>query len=566
MREDRGGSDTGLKDGDRVLDMRTLVTISARWRIAFFLVLAFAGPGVAQDGKEAPAAKAGLRLPAIFSDHMVLQRDMAVAVWGWAAAGEEVTVSAGGQSVNAKAGADGKWRVSLKPMAAAESTELVVKGKEKTITVKDVAVGEVWLASGQSNMRIPMSRNPEDFKKVEATAEDAGLRVFAPKERVAYVLQEDAIGVWVPSTTKSVKSYDFSAVGYTFARELRRTQKVPVGIIVAAVGGVPGVTYISPEGLEASDDPGLKACAAKYRRESAIVTKWLAEEAPAAMAKYLEEKALAIKNKTALPKGPVPPVVLPWSSGKTSMLYHGQLGPIQPYAMRGALWYQGENADGPTDYRKLLDALMVDWRKGFENPDLALLVVQITAQKPAFREKQLRFCQQTPKTGLAVINDTCTADEYVHPRYKETTGRRLSLLARGIVYGEKIVYSGPVYQAVKFEGQKAILSFTHVGEGLAAKVPVDPTKRVLTEADLGGDLGAKGGELRGFVIAGEDQKFVPAKAEIVGDTVVVSSEQVSKPAAVRYLWCEWPALWTDTTLYNKNGLPAPPFRTDDWRR
>jgi N-acetylglucosamine-6-sulfatase len=175
----------------------------------------------------------------------------------------------------------------------------------------------------------------------------------------------------------------------------------------------------------------------------------------------------------------------------------------------------------------------------------------------------LQFWQATPHTGLAVINDTCTANEYVHVKYKETAGRRLSLLARAIVYGEQVECSGPVYQSVKFDGAKATLTFTHVGDGLAAKVPVDPEALTLTAADLGGDLTAKGGELRGFTIAGADKKFVPARAEIQGDTVVVSSEQIANPVAVRYLWCRWPALWTDTTLYNKNGLPAPPFRTDD---
>lgn len=516
------------------------------------------------DAAEPATAAGKLRLAAIFSDHMVLQRDLPVPVWGWSEPGEDVTVSIAGQSSGAKAGADGKWKLSLKPLTAAESTELVVKGIDQMITVKDVAVGEVWLASGQSNMVIPMNRNSEDFEKIVATAEDPGLRVCVPKGNIAYVLQEDTSAAWVPSDSKSVKSYGFSAVGYTFGRELRRTQKVPVGIIIAAAGGVPGVTYLSPEAIAASSDPGLKACAERYQKERVIVTKWLAEEEPAAMAKFEAEKKLAVMNKTAIPKMPVPPVVLPWSEKKSSMLYHGQLGPIQPYAIRGALWYQGESPDGPKDYRALLDALVEDWRKRWNNPELALLVVQITGQSPAFREKQLQFWQATPHTGLAVINDTCTADEKVHVRYKETAGRRLSLLARGIVYGEKIEYSGPIYQSVKFDGPKAVVRFTHIGDGLAAKVPVDPTKKVLSEADLGGDLTAKGGELKGFTLAGEDKKFMPAKAEIVGDTVVISSDQVEKPVAVRYLWCEWPELWTATTLYNKNGLPASPFRSDSW--
>jgi sialate O-acetylesterase len=506
---------------------------------------------------------AELKLPAIFSDHMVLQRDLPVPVWGWAEPGEEVSVSIAGQSVSAKAGTDGKWKLSLKPLTATDSAEMVVKGRTKTLSVRDVAIGEVWLASGQSNMVTGVGRK-EDLEKVLPYAADPSLRVCSLAGNGSYVLQEDAPAKWIVSS-RDQKINNLSAVGYTFASHLRRALKVPVGIITAAVGGVSGVMYLSPEAMAASSDPGLKACAERYQKERAIFLHWKNEIEPVEMPKYLEAKEQAKKNNAPEPKMPRAAIGGPGYS-KPSMLYHGQLGPVIPYAIRGALWYQGENSEGPTDYRALLDALVADWRKQWNNPDLPLLVVQITAQKPEFREKQLQFWQATPNTGLAVINDTCTADEKLHVRYKETAGRRLSLIARAITYGEKIEYSGPVYQSVKFDGSKAVVSFTHLGDGLAAKVPVDPTTKVLSEADLGGDLTAKGGELKGFTLAGEDQKFVPAKAEIVGDTVVVSSDHVAQPVAVRYLWCEWPQLWTDTTLYNKSGLPAPPFRSDSWIR
>jgi sialate O-acetylesterase len=511
----------------------------------------------------AAPAPAELKLPAIFSDHMVLQRDLPVPVWGWADPGEEVTVSIAGQSVGAKAGTDGKWKLSLNPLKAVESTELVVKGNAKTLSVKDVAVGEVWLASGQSNMVVGIGQNKEDLEKVLPFANDPSLRICSLDRKGSYVLEEDTAAKWIVSS-KDVRINNLSAVGYSFASHLRRALKVPVGVIIAAVGGVPGIQYLSPEAIAASSDPGLKLCAEQYQKDRAAYIHWKTGIEPVEMPKYLAAKAEAQKNKTPLPRMPEPQI--PSTPITSSTLYHGQLGPIQPYAIRGALWYQGENASGPNDYWNLLDALVSDWRTRFNNPDLALLVVQITAQKPAFREKQLQFWQATPRTGLAVVNDTCTADEMLHVRYKETAGRRLSVIARTIVYGEKIEYSGPVYQSVKFDGPKAVVSFTHLGDGLAAKVPVDPTKTLLTEADLGGDLTAKGGELKGFALAGEDKKFVPAKAEIVGDTVVVSSDQVAKPVAVRYLWCEWPELWTGTTLYNKNGLPAPPFRSDSWIR
>ena len=537
------------------------MNMKLRESIVFLTGLLLATVAAAAD----PAAPANpeLRLPAIFSDHMVLQRDVPVPVWGWAMADEDVTVSIAGQSATAKAGADGKWKVSLKPLTVTDSTEFVVRGKDKSITVKDVAVGEVWLASGQSNMVIGIGQNKEDLDKVLPFANDPSLRVCWLERKGSYVLEEDTAAKWIVSS-KDGRMNNLSAVGYSFASHLRRAMKVPVGVIVAAVGGVSGIEYLSPEAIAASSDPGLKLCAEEYQKDRAAFIHWKNDIEPVEMPKYLAAKAEALKNKTPLPRMPEPEI--PSSPIKSSMLYHGQLGPIQPYALRGALWYQGENSAGPRDYRALLDALIGDWRKRWNNPDLALLVVQITAQNPAFREKQLQFWQATPHTGLAVINDTCTADEELHVRYKETAGRRLSLLARGLVYGEKIEYSGPVYQSVKFDGERAVVSFTHVGDGLAAKVPVNPKATVLCPADRGADLAAKGGELRGLIIAGEDQKFVPAKAEIVGDTVVVSSELVPKPVAVRYLWCKWPELWTDTTLYNKNGLPAPPFRTDNFVR
>ncbi|MEI7831865.1 MAG: hypothetical protein WCJ56_01520 [bacterium] len=192
---------------------------------------------------------------------------------------------------------------------------------------------------------------------------------------------------------------------------------------------------------------------------------------------------------------------------------------------------------------------MAEWRKNFSNPELAFLYVQIPHQYPWFRETQLKIWQSSPHTAMIVVNDTCTSTEVVHSKYKEIAGRRLALAARATVYGEKIEYSGPVYDSVKFEGGNAIISFTHIGAGLAAKVPVAKDALTLTDADLGGNLTAPGGELRGFIIAGADNKFFPAIAEIRGDTVVVANPNVANPVAVRYLWSKWPDLWTDTTLY-----------------
>lgn len=511
----------------------------------------------------AASAQAELKLPVIFSDHMVLQCDMAAPVWGWAAAGEEVTVSIGGQSASATAGADGKWKVSLKPLAAADSTELVVKGKDKTLTVKDVAVGEVWFASGQSNMARVVAKDDELRKEKATINEDPGLRLFIVKEaRLSETPLDDLraierAGGWVIANSRTAQG--FSAVGYYFGRDLRTATKRPVGMIAAAIGGVPAQTFVSREVLTGNPDlkPLLEASEKSYELMKQKAAEYEKVEAEL-LKKYEIEAEQAKKEGKTPPKKPVRPRV-DLNPGASTIAYNSMVAPIVSYGMKGVIWYQGESNNAQS-YRTLFPALIQSWRKEWGQGDFPFLFVQITYQDAAFREVQQQVTQTLPNTAMVVISDLGMTGDPAHPPGKEPVGTRLALVARAMAYSEKVEYSGPVYESVKFDGPKAVVSFKHLGGGLVA---------------------GEGG-LKGFQVAGEDKKFVSAQAEIVGDTVVVTSDKVPAPVAVRYgfltratdedvvaiggrndtfgaaKYCPSPS------LANKAGLIAGPFRSDDW--
>jgi len=482
-----------------------------------------------------PRVHADVKLPALFSDHAILQREIAVPVWGSADPGEEVTVTFAGQTQTTKAGADGKWKVTLKPLKAADSLPLTVKGKN-TITVNDVAVGEVWVASGQSNMEFRMSG---DFNRNAAipASTDPGLRTFTVARNSSDTELTDVPGNWVSADPKNTPG--FSAVGYYFGRDLRADLKVPVGILHSSVGGTPAEAWTSPDTYASND-------ALKYVKEGqeAAVKGY-----PTALERYNQSEAQLLQNWNAAvekakaegknpPRKPAAPVDPQKNGSRPSALYNAMIAPLQPYAIRGAIWYQGEaNSGRGKQYRTLFPAMIQGWRKAWGQGEFPFLFVQIAPHEgmsPEIREAQFLTTQTTPKTGMAVITDFGEATD-IHPKHKEPVGQRLALAARAIAYGEKIEYSGPVFDSLKTDGAKAEVKFTHAG-----------------------GLTAKDGELKGFTIAGEDKKFVPAKAEIHGDTVTVSAEGVAKPAAVRYGWERVP----DVNLYNAAGLPATPFRTD----
>lgn len=427
-------------------------------------------------------AQAEVTFPAVFSDHMVLQADMPAPVFGSAAPGEPITVEFAGQKKTGAADKDGKWLVRLDPVKLGGPFELRVSGTN-TRVVKDVLVGEVWLASGQSNMRFPLSQ-ASDGK------EDAA-RAACPQIRYLRVG-----GTWQECSPKAAPG--FSAVAFHFAAALHHERKVPVGIIENAVNGAVGQNFMSPAAFQA--DPELAAMVRKHTKE-------------------------------------------------TSALWDRLLVPIIPYGIRGALWYQGEgNRDFPVTYRRLLPALIADWRKHWGQGDFPFLIVQLAnyqERKPepwegkdcALREAQLKAARAVPKTALVVTIDLGEAKDVHYPN-KKPVGQRLALAARAIAYGEKIEYSDPVFESAKFEGGRALVSFTHVGGGLVVK----------------------GDRLTGFLLCGPDKKFVRAEARIEGERVVVFSDQVPKPVAVRYGWERNP----DCNLCNREGLPASPFRSDDF--
>lgn len=488
----------------------------------------------------AATARADVKLPAIFGNHMVLQRDAAVPVWGTAAPGEEVTVAIAGQTASAKAGADGKWSVKLTKLAADGPQTLTVKGKN-TVTFSDVLVGEVWLGSGQSNMAMTVNR-AKDYEQEQAAAKFPEIRMFTESSAAATTAQSEGKGEWVVCSPETVGR--FSATAFFFGREIHRTLKVPVGLINSSVGGTPIESWIAPDAQKASPElkgffEGQKQAAkdfdpvkakAKFEQDQA---KW----------KEAAKKAKA-EGKPA-PKAPRDPVALNERKGNVGGLFNGKIAPLIPYAIRGALWYQGEANSTPDKalfYHAQLTLLVNDWRARW-GYDLPFAWVQLPnfggagRDWPAVREAMLKTLA-LKDTGMAITIDIGDEKD-IHPKNKQDVGRRLAAWALGTVYGQKVATSGPMPAGHQVRGSEVLLSFKHTDGGLVAK----------------------GGELKGFVVAGEDKQWKSARARIEGDKVIVSSADVKQPVAARYAWENWPTC----NLYNGAGLPASPFRTDDWK-
>lgn len=430
-------------------------------------------------------ALADVKLHGLFTENMVLQQGTTVPIWGTAAKDERVTVRFQGQEVSTEA-KDGKWRVDLKDLKPGGPFAMTIEGKNK-IEFKDVLVGEVWVASGQSNMEWQLW-GVKTGKQDIADSANSMIRLFqVPKTPANSPQTELGLGrgapPWRVCDPKSTEK--FSAIGYYFARDLQKALKIPVGIIHGSWSGSQAEIWTSQETLAA----------------------------------HPETKHWKISN-----------------------LYNGMLRPLMPYAIKGVIWYQGEaNVDRAAQYKVLFPAMIKNWRDDWKQGDFPFLFVQLApwdvpkkATWPELRDVQLWTSQNVKNTAMVVITDLGDRED-IHPRIKDPVGARLALCARGLAYGEKLVYSGPEYSGMKIDGNKIVLSFKHVGAGLEAK----------------------GGPLTGFTIAGADDKFVDAQAEIVGDTVVVRSDKVENPVAVRYGWANFPVV----NLWNRDGLPATPFRT-----
>lgn len=493
---------------------------------ATLLFLAVAAAGSAREPRP------DLKINRLFADGMVLQRDVRCPVWGTAAPGEAIRVSIAGQAQVTHAGADGRWSLSLDPLPAGGPHELAVNER----VLRDVMVGEVWLAAGGPNMDMPLKA--AQIGKSEADDGPVSmLRFFVVPRRDSDDPERDLEdGAWRSNRSETVS--EVSAVAYFFARELRRRLGVPVGILQASSETGVSEDWISKRGL--ASNPSLREFAVSYSMNQANYN--------IAHARYLGSLRDAEEaRRRGLPAPPVLPK--PPRPGATSGFYNGMIAPIQPYGLRGAIWYQGESEFWRgVRYRKLLAGLIQSWRAEWATGAFPFGFVQLSglgprndipeeSALPRFRDSQFQTLQ-VENTGMAVTVDLGDGSTD-RPRNKEEVGRRLALWAEARAYGRPdLVYSGPLYDSMHIERDGVRIRFKNVGGGLKAV----------------------GEKLTGFSMSSDFRKFFWAKAVIEGDTVVVKSDDIRWPAAVRYAWSDNP----ECNLFNQEGLPASPFRTDDW--
>lgn len=485
-----------------------------------------------------------LRLASVFGDNMVLQREKPVPVWGRANPGEVVSVSFAGQAVEGTAGEDSKWSATLAPLeTAVEGMELSVQAKSggAAVTISNVLVGEVWLCSGQSNMEWAVRASNDAQKEIDAAGQP-GIRLFHVPRVPANSPMDSVKAQWKACSPASVAN--FSAVGYFFGRELHRELGVPIGLIASSWGGTRIEPWTPAVGLESVEF--TRPLALKYGDAEGVFRERMKAYIPAVEA-WLVQAKLAIEE-AKLPSLPPAPQPEKYSQGTPTALYNGMVHPLVPFAMRGAIWYQGESNNGEgMDYFEKMRALISGWRMVFGNPDLAFYFVQLAPYKYGGGEKTLPYIWEAqtaaalkiPHAGMVVTTDIGDVDD-IHPRNKQDVGKRLSLWALAKNYGrEGVVYSGPIYRSMKVEGDQIRVKFDHTAGGLKAR---------------------DGKPLTDFQIAGEDGRFVRATAQVDGETVVVTSPEVAAPKHVRFGWHHL----TNPNLCNEVGLPASPFKTDRW--
>ncbi|MDR3708109.1 MAG: sialate O-acetylesterase [Capsulimonadaceae bacterium] len=549
-------------------------------------------------------AKATITPGPLFTDNAVFQQNQPIPVWGTADPNEPITVSIKGQNVKTVSGSDGNWSVRLKPIRAGGPYTLNVAGAANDkVTLNNILVGEVWICSGQSNMEYPMKgwTQPAFSKEAIPASADPLLHFVIVPHNVGITPQTTVGGAWQEATVDTVPN--LSAVGYFFGRELRKALHVPVGLIHDNWGGTPAQAWTSHEALAANPAfhhylkeeylyPTLIPLQLvdyynKLDKYNADLQKFQADVAAA--------KTAGNPIPTNAPQSPRKPVDNEhWPNG-ASHLYNGMIAPIIPYGIRGAIWYQGESNGGDGyGYKSLFPAMITDWRTRWGQGDFPFLFVQLAPFMPIsstplpkganswadLREAQRQTLNTLPNTGMAVITDLGDVKD-IHPRRKEPVGVRLALIARANVYGQNVEYSGPVYKAIeKFSVHR---SFGN-GDALTPSIlnakpkgdqPVSPSAPALRvwfwhakglkaievhNVSDDGDVVAPAGKLVGFEVAGADGEYFTADAIIDGDSVVVSSPNVKSPVAVRYGWANYPV----ANLSNGAGLPASPFKTDNW--
>lgn len=447
-------------------------------------------------------------LPPFFNCNMVLQQGIEIPVWGWASPGEKVTVTLDKNVVSVRTPKNGKWRVNLPKMNYGGPYTMTVKGKNFR-TIENIMIGEVWVCSGQSNMEFKVSGTKNAAEEI-AAANYPNIRLFTVKRRVSKEPEENLEeGEWWNCTPETVGN--FSAVGYFFGRHLYETLKVPIGLIHTSWGGTVAETWTSPETI------------AKDKDFSEMLGKL---------------KNVDMKNEKVGP------------NAYPTLLYNGMVHPIVPYGIKGVIWYQGEsNASRAQQYKRVFPNMINDWRSKWNQGNFPFLFVQLANFKKPVTEPsesewaELREAQtqtlQLENTGMATIIDAGEAND-IHPKDKQTVGYRLGLAARKVAYGESLVYTGPTYRKMEVNKNNIFITFDNVGKGLK--------------------VNDKYGYINGFTIAASGGEFKWAKATVVNqNTVMVSSDAVENPAEVRYGWADNP---DDLNLYNVEGLPANPFRTD----
>jgi len=512
-----------------------------------------------------PGPTNGLALNGIFTDNMVLQRDAEVPIYGTAEEGEKVTVDFHGQNAETVA-QEGKWKVSLKAMQAGGPFTMTVSGKN-TLELKNILIGDVWLCTGQSNMD-PLGGFKREFKEMykEIPGEkNPDIRYFkvkvdcADEPRTEVVPAATANEPYWPTFGNTLRESDpeaslaIAATGYFFARKLQPEIKVPIGLIHVSRGATMAECWMSPAALRSR--PEFADNLENYQKS--LGTQ------PAAEEKYQRDLAAWREKRKAgdtdFERAPVQPMG-PTHYMRPSALYHSMIAPLHAFRIKGIIWYQGEGNSGkPIQYRTLFPALITSWRQAWGQGDFSFLFVQLAAYQksndmpedtdwPYLREAQA-MALASPNTGMAVAIESGMQDN-IHPAYKQTVGERLALAALKVAYGKDLVCSGPTLERARFDGAQAIVEFENVGAGLCAK-----------ELDLDqGKIHLPANELRGFAVCGGDMCFKWAKAEIKGNTVVCQSPEVDRPVAVRYAWANFPLC----NLFNNDGLPAGPFRSDDF--
>jgi len=460
------------------------------------------------------AVRAEVKLPAIFGDNMVLQARQLVPVWGWAAPGSVVMVTFAGQAQTTHAAPDGTWRVTLGKLRSSFAPQSLVVSAGDTITLTNILVGEVWLASGQSNMEKPIGKQPGQIPCFNAEQELAGaefpsLRIFKVEKMLSATSRTDLqkFRGWQSCSSNALNSISFSAAAYFFGREIHTNLDVPVGLIESSWGGTKIEPWTPPVGFAAI--PSLAGLAAP------------------------------VLNTNKLP------------NTTPTVLYNAMIAPIAGFAIRGALWYQGESNLGNTNYDVKMAALIGGWRQVWHEGDFPFYFVQIapylydknlanysadTDPLPGFWVQQSRAARSIKHTGMVVTTDLVDDLNNIHPRDKQSVGHRLALLALDDTYEKEVESESPTFDKMKVKGGTAVLKFKHTEGGLVSK---------------------DGQPLTWFTIAGADGKFVPAEAKIAGKTVEVSAASVPQPAAVRFAWGQL----AQPNLVNQAGLPAEPFST-----